>query len=495
MELKLESALTGPDDAAIPADSVTLRMTAQEGLLPLSRPQNVKAGDTLGWWITVHLPAASAPGTYRGILQISAGGQTLHRLPLVAEVEPFALPAPDIAMFVYHNERYFPKGGFLTAEQRAAYYRDMKEHGMNTVTVYNNPDIDGTQIDFERDRSWLLPQKRIDELNENGYILDEQEVHERAQFGLKPVMDLIAKSELVTPGQSILLLAHKAGQYGWGGIPSPALKATMDEWANHPEWPKPLYYVNDEIEGHPDRIAAARKIFDRLKELRLPLTTVSANIAVKETGHDYNVWIQLEKRITPEMAQQARDHDAQLWVYNCNMDARNTQLTRALFGLWAYRSGIKGVGLWGYYDAKNWYADADGTIHGRNGRFGLSRICPSPAGPIPTLSWETTREGAKDYRYAMLFDQLLARLKEKAAADTADEGLQRLVDSAVRARKSLLESIPVDAMAPLGSNPYGAAVDQFIPVLGMSGDPRLTSEQKRVGLASYIRRMDAALKE
>ncbi len=494
VELRAEGALTGPDGATIPADAVTIRMTAEQALLPLARPRALQAGETLGWWVTVRLPGTAKAGSYRGMLKVIEAGQTLRQLPLIVEVEPFTLPEPKIAMFVYHNERYFPKGGFLNAELRSAYYRDMKEHGMNTVTVYNNPDVDGKAIDLDHDRSWLIKPERIAEMNKRGYLLDEQEVSERYRFGLRPVMELIHRSGLVAPQQPILLLAHKAGIYNWGGIPSEALKAMMDEWL--PQWPKPLYYVNDEVEGHPDRIEAARKVFDRLKELDLPLTTVSANIAVKELGHDYNVWIQLEKRITPEMKQFAKEYQAQLWAYNCNMHAENTQLTRALFGLWAYRSGVEGVGLWAYYDAMNWYADRDGKIHGTNGRFSLARVCPSPDGPIPTVSWETTREGVKDYRYAMLFDDLLARLEKEAGrsglAQARKEQLATLLDTTRRVRKSLIDSIPFDAMAPIGSSPYGAAISAFIPVLGM-GDARLVSEQKRAGLAAAIRAMTAAL--
>lgn len=527
LRLKEDLLLLGND--RIPADQVVVRMVADQALLPLSKPRDAKAGENVGWWVTVRVPEQTVAGVYRGELQLLLGDKVARTIPLAVRVEQFTLPAPAIPMFVYHNERYFPSG-FLSAEMRQAYYDDMREHGMNTVTVYNTPDVDGKRIDFDRDYTWEINQERIDEMNKRGYSLTAQEVEERFQFGLNQVLPMIEKSGLTRAGHPVLWLTHKMGRYAWGDMPTPVLQESVDKWLANKGWPKPLLYVIDEPEGHPDRIAAARRALDRINSLNLPVQKVTANVAVKELGADYDVWIQLEKRITSEMVLKAKEYDADLWVYNCNMHTENAALTRVLFGFWAYRSGINGVGLWAYYDAMNWYADADGQVHGENGRFGFARICPSPHGPIPTISWETTREGVNDYRYAMLFDQYKDELKQRQAAlaefassglsgaerekalaesdwlpeDTSKHGavqawrkaneLGKLHAVVVRARALLIESIPLDAMSTMGAHPFAALIRDWVPVTGV-GDPRLTPENQRNNLRAYVRRMQAALAE
>lgn len=500
VQLRLRGDLADEQGRTLPKANVVIRARNTDALLPLSSPRALKRGESAGWWITVQIPDAAAPSIYRGTLEVTTSEGLLTSLPLLVRVETYQLPMPEIPMFVYHNERYFPSG-YLTPELREAYYRDMKAHGMNTVTVYNTPDVDGTTVDFDRDYTWKLTDEEIKKLNDNNLAIDRDEVERRFQFGLNRVIPLIRKSGLADSKQPIPWLVHKQGLYGWGDMPSPALKESVEKWRSN-DWPGPLLYVNDEPDGHPDRITAARQTLDRIKALDLQIPTVTANVAIEELGSDYDVWIQLERRITPEMAKAAEEHDAALWVYNCNTPTSNAQLTRALFGFWAYRAGVKGIGLWAYYDAKNWLQDSEGVIHGKNTYLsfletGLSRICPSPEGPIPTVSWETTREGVNDYRHAMLFDSLLQkceeRLKilEKEGESEKAKNLKSLVQTARHIREKLINSIPFDAMAPFGAIPYGEARD-VVPILGL-GNPHTVSEWKQKSIRAYIRRLDAAL--
>lgn len=529
VDLQLSGDLLSESGERFFKDRVTVRMVGEQALLPLSQPSRVAKGGNLGWWVTVSLPEDLEPEEYRGSLNLSVNGRVVREIPLIVRAESFELPQSDIPMFVYHNERYFPSGGFLTEELRARYYQDMREHGMNTVTVYNTPDVDGKNVDFDRDYTWKISDERIEQMNKGGYQLTREEVDGRHEFGLNRVMPLIQNSGLTDAGLPVLWLTHKGGIYGWGDMPSPVLESSVNQWLDHKEWPKPLLYVLDEPEGHPDRIAAARRALDRIKKLDLPVPTVTANVAVKELGSDYDVWIQLEKRINPEMVAQAREYNADLWVYNCNMYTGNAALTRILFGFWAYRSGVNGVGLWAYYDSKEWYMDEVGQVHGQNGRFGFSRVCPSPQGPVPTISWETTREGVNDYRYAMLFDQLMEEAqkradeyagrseealseedKERLAAEPdwtpedpgkseivrlyrKSEELKKLHQVGKRARSKLIESIPMDAMSTMGAHPFSANISGWVPVTGL-GDPRLIPEQQRKNLRAYIRRLDQALR-
>lgn len=540
---ELVAELVGPDGKSLPAESVTIRNIEGE-LLPLMRPRSVMAGQNLGWWITVHATADTSPGLYMGTVNLKADGSSIRQIALQVRVESFVLPEPDITMGVYHNERYFPAANMLTKELRAAYYRDIREHGMNTVTVYNNPHAKGDTLDYSRNYASDPAVVDVDALNKRGYQVTEQEIEERFEWGLEDVMPMIAEAGLGSPEHPLLWLHQKPGNYGWGGMPAKPLQDALTHWLDRTEWPAPLLYVQDEPNGYPDRIADARRILDNLKDWNIPVPTVTADVAVEELGEDYDIWIQLERRVTPEMHISAKEKGAKLWAYNCNMPTDNAPFTRALFGFWAYRANVGGVLLWAYYDGLTWYMDEDGNVHGKNGPFGLGRICPSPDGPIPTVSWETSREGIDDYRYAMLFDKLIEKLVERgealrreAVAELDDKAITKinadlkrlerkitdetppiawsptddseaaaeekyqqahqiefLVKHATQARQQVIASVPSDAMSALAAVPYITANSQFYPELG-AGDRRTSADAKRRILRGYIRRMHQALDE
>ncbi len=538
VDLRLSASLSGPDGATLPADTVTIRSLAPQALLPISRPRSVAAGKNLGWWLTARIPDEAKPGLYSGTLTIESGGKAVATLPYRLNVAPYRLPAPDATFLAYHAEAYLPQG-YLTKELRDAYYRDMAEHGMNSVTIYSTPDVDGKKIDFDRELRMSFVKGEAREKIKERYRWSEDDIEERAQWGLNQVMPLILKNGLASKEHPPMWLPLKIGGYTFGDMPGPALKASSAHWLSRKDWPEPLLYVIDEPAEIPERVEHARTALTRIKGLEVPLKTVTANVDVEELGHLYDVWIMGADRITEELTAKARTEEAELWAYACNIPADNSQFSRAMYGFWAYRTGIKGVAIWAYYDARIWYADQEGTVHGKNGNSNLSRVCVAPDGPIPTTSWEATREGINDYRHAMLFDQLIEEASQKAeklekeatsklpaeaiaALDAAlrpskkpeDEAkaaawkattpeeestAQRYLDGKALAakvktakgwRRKLITSIPFDAMAPLKDTP--SSVIGWVPALG-AGDPYLSSEHKRNSIRGYIRFLSEAL--
>ncbi len=534
--LRPAGSLVHESGTQIGGELIEVRMVAEQALLPQSRPRQLRAGENLAWWVTVKVPESTPAGLYRGELELTGAKGTIERLPFEVNVEAFKLPKLDIPAFIYHNESYFPAGNYLTAELRKAYYDDMKAHGMTTVTVYNTPGMKEGKPDLTRDYKYdqLSPEK-LGEAKKRIRI-GEEEWKERLDFGLEEVMGLITDSELVEEGMPVVWLAVQEGKHPWGDLPSPLLEETISLWLGKKEWPRPLLYVHDEPDGKPDRIAAAKKALERIAKLKLPVKTVTAGVPPDELGAAYDIWIQAEHTVTEKMLQEANSHEAQLWTYNCNIPNHHAIFTRIFFGFWAYRTEVKGIGLWAYYDAREWYADKEGVVHGKSM---LSRICPSPNGPIPTTSWEAVREGVNDYRHALLFDRLLKEASGRVdaarsrvakmvseeqltrwfpksgteAAATADQEiseldpsvreiveayrqwrpLEEMVERCQLVRKHVLTSIPYDAMAPMGGLPWSEANGRFIPVIGL-GDPILAPEQKRASLRSSIRQLDLLLK-
>jgi hypothetical protein len=513
--------LAGPDGARIPQKDIVIRRLDAE-LLPLSRPRNVKANEMLAWWSTVKSEQTTPAGLYRGELQLTAAGEEIGRLPLEVEVLDVTLPAPDIAFWAYHHETYFDEH-FLTPELQKAYYRDMVEHGMNTVSVYNNADVDGSaDVDFAHNSS--------------------QKGNAQYKYGLDTIVPWILESGLCAAGQPLFYVPSRGDEkgskgYGWGGVPRDALQATLEGWQDR-NWPELVLYCGDEPYSDTGLVPRLKMVKSWFPSVRL----TTAGIEPDVLGEHYDVWIQGEASIDRDVARQARDLNAELWAYNCTAPNTNMPFARAFYGFWAYRTGVKGVTEWAYYDLPGWTADAEGNSHGDPGSR-HSRICVSPAGPIPTISWEAAREGIDDFRHAQLLrdmfpeadglheqlaeeaEQLLSeadretiderqgqqfyQIKPDAAVITwepssADEArgeqlyllsrenglLTSEIEYARRALDVVMESIPFDAMVTrTGLNYHMPKWSRWAPPMGPQGtgeNPVTITEDKRRVLVSYI---------
>ncbi|GIS59139.1 MAG: hypothetical protein CM1200mP2_13640 [Planctomycetaceae bacterium] len=193
--LRLASELVGPTGR----DSGwgCHRSPPRGGLLPLARPKTIPGGELRVWGVTLE-HARTRPGLYRGTLRSLRG--KFSELPLEVEVMDVVLPEPDIAFLMYHHEHYFPDN-MLTPELQKAYYRDMREHGMNTVPSTTTGRRGSSNINFPK--------------------LQLQVRQPRFQYGLETQMKWILESGLCATGQPVLWLPAAHG-YGWGGLPEPA---------------------------------------------------------------------------------------------------------------------------------------------------------------------------------------------------------------------------------------------------------------------------------
>ena len=398
VDLRLSGDLVGPTGARLDAQAVTVRRV-QQSLLPRTLPRDVERGGMLAWWVTVQTSRETVAGDYTGILHVTVDGQVVAEVPWQVGVMDVPLSAPRAAFLVYHHELYIPDP-FLTPALRRAYYRDMVAHGMNTVTIYNNADVDGRAVDFAHN---------------TGYAADDP----RHAYGLDATMRMIRESGLCADGQPVLWLTSRFGEkgYSWGGTPEPALKAMLREWQQR-KWPEPLFYATDEPGGTGPRAAAARELLTRIKSWGLPIRTTTAGLEPEALGKYFDVWIQGEGGVSQKSVQLARQLDAEVWTYTCHGVHQNMPFPRALYGFWAARTGVKGVASWAYYDNRQWTADARGDVSG-DPATRLSQVCVSPNGPLPTIAWEAIREGVDDYRYLQFLQDLMGQAQRLVAQLTA----------------------------------------------------------------------------
>ena len=140
------------------------------------QPLDLEAGALRQYWVTVHVPPGTPPGTYSGRLALSEEGRPAGALPFAVEVHPFTLPKAATRYNI--DKRFYGtwmentislssklqwnifQGGpiGMTSYSNACArllneYRNMAAHNMlNPWTVSfndaNNPDIEERQIDL-----------------------------------------------------------------------------------------------------------------------------------------------------------------------------------------------------------------------------------------------------------------------------------------------------------------------------------------------------------
>lgn len=525
VDLRLAGDLQSVSGQKLSQKQFTIR-ACENGVLPLSKPRSIDKGQNLAWWLTLDPNPDLPADRYTGTLQVISDDKVIRTAELVVDLLDIELPRPKASFFLWHFTGYF-RPEHATPQLRRAYYKDMAEHGMTTVTIYGTPDRDGEHVDFSKEYGY----------QKSGTPAD-------VEWGYDQSVPAILDAGLAQDGQPIILLITKEAHdgrpgYDFGSAPENVTRRILDEWFKR-KWPTPLLYVHDEP-STPERIEAVKPILERIKSWNLPVKTVTAGLDIPSLGHLYDTWIQIQFDINLETIMAAREHKADLWAYDCRVPYTNAPFDRALYGFWAYRSGVQGVGRWAYHDNEKTYIDDQGIMHGGVGPR-LSHIIPSSKGPVPTVAWEATREGVDDYRYLMLYDLTLARAKDrlqaiqseyqqrlsqddlkqlmeldkrmrtqqkkdeapidwKASTPMQAEGerlfhaarkLEQALEMAQLARKKVVDSIPADAMAVAGAVPYMQMIETLYPPLGFD-DPRTVTETKRRSLIGYLQRVRLAM--
>ncbi len=130
--------VSGPDSSALaelqPRDADELQ------------PVDIPARSLQQFWLTAHIPADAAPGSYEGTIGISAAGGPSTDLPVRVRVLPFTLAEPALEYSIYYRGRLTTDGqGSITSEakspeQFAAEMRDLVAHGVTNPTIYQSFD-------------------------------------------------------------------------------------------------------------------------------------------------------------------------------------------------------------------------------------------------------------------------------------------------------------------------------------------------------------------
>jgi hypothetical protein len=425
VRVELASDLKGRGGSAIPKAAVEVRLVDPfkewtkkdiECFLLKKDTVDIAASTTRRFWVTVHVPDDAKPGVYRSKIVIGKPitelGPDLGRLETLAgltyevevlDIRLLSAQETGMAFFMYYNTAYFagrPDGAekFITDAYQRRVFEDMRGHGMTTATVYLYPVVDGK------------------------FTLTG---HTKNHLGFIPTMETLKEAKLVTPGLPVIWLgAESYGPDVWKGV--------LDE-GRKKKWPEIVFYAVDEPgeEKRNKQVRAFMKGFNAFRskypQYGLRVTTaLGSSPGIHKVGHYYDLWIghtllaldgvggewAKERNWDTDMISEAKRLKKELWVYDCSLSPVHAEMNRYYFGIWAWTAGVKGCSHWAYFAQPY-----------------LSYAYPTEDELVPTIGWESVREGIDDYRYLATLKRLADKARaagKKQAARQADEILEQV---------------------------------------------------------------------
>jgi len=200
------------------------------------------------------------------------------------------------------------------------------------------------------------------------------------------------------------------------GGPSSAIKNRALHWfekeASQQGWPELLSYGIDEP-GYPARggHAAFGKMHEELRKIRIRTVTAMEAKAAYAYPELLDVWIIYAGQVTPELCAEAERVGAEVWTYICHLWVCMPVWERYFAGLYMWVYDLQGNTLWHHYEQSHfkhiWMRKTDKR-------------------PMPTVGWETRRDGIDDFRYLQMLEDSIAANPEKPKAREAEKWLTSL---------------------------------------------------------------------
>lgn len=409
----LDGDLTGPAGTTLPARAVRLgvvgtmarwltngaplkpgqRFERRPFLIYPNQPFDLPERETRQVWLTVHAPGDQEPGRYDGTLTIRADGRSLP-VPIEVHVLPLKLPEAEPTYGMYYRHDHQPEG-YRTEDFLTRCLTDMRDHGMNSMSVYANVErtlADGSaEIDLTRDTG---------------------------RYGLTRQMALLQSAGLATAGHPLLFLAH--GKTDGTFHHEDRLVAAVDQLRRERRWPELLFYLVDEPSS-----AAQIEMAKRLNDVVHKVPGVRTTTAMGRPGEladYYDVWIVSTSAHgnLRELIALAAEKRKELWAYNCQWNGTQPANDRYYCGYYLWATGLRGNWQWCYTEEYSGSSSLKDPVPFKLPHYEdpwyVNYVLPTPEGNLPTLGWEGRREGIDDYRYLQaLRDAVAAAAKSKDA--------------------------------------------------------------------------------
>lgn len=433
--------LTGPDNASIPAEDVTVQVMGYMKKIKPSIPTDVDwwpapildfmdrvdvpQGEVQPLWVCVHAREDTPAGAYRGTVTIEATNAAAKTVELEVRVFDFAVPKEQHLLTVWGNNEATYKTLYGERYDKAMARRMFDfliDHRLAVNSLYavqsaGEPGIlDSVGYPTLSDPAEL---KRLWDAGSRwwnlGYLhpLHAKSAEMELDAYVPHFIDMIRES---------LRVADAAGwPHGHLGI-----------------------YFFDETRDFEALNRAALQVKEAFPDIALMTTGYDRSYGVKNGPIDasIDIWCPLTPRfvLDQHVIAEGRKLGKKAWWYVCCGPAGNRSLnffcqypairSRLLMGAAAWKYQPDGflyyrISGWRYYDKPidsgpltAWKAyhqpgpDGDGEL-----------ICPGPNGPLSTLQFENLRDGIEDFEYYWVLADLLKRASDAGIQTDAEQAL------------------------------------------------------------------------
>jgi len=449
-------ALAGPAGAQLPPDRIDVRQVRSQRMKTMGRSwrecpshlegagsEDLPAGRTRQYWLTVHVPQDASAGVYAGRVRVRSGKAEAAVVDLEFEVLPFALARPDTTFRVcnfanvYRYHAFNPGSGNMLAQ-----FRDIKAHGIESTGNYCRlvPHIawrDGEMIlDFDRpplDRmaSFAQTMAAFREAGLAGPVVWQFGPHHIAQIFMPHFLRECRVPWALGPAGKLKPLGELMKMQEFQAAFQAILRRTFEERERR-GWPELVPLAADEPHGFPGGVEAAMEYLKLLRAATPEGTTVQGlfvNRPEDVARFAPEVDILCVNFLSREVFEAVKRHGNRLFLYNLGTINQpwgkvcGGWKERFIYGLLAWAVGADGVDQYVYTSAGSSFDSAPaGPRYGDRGRMFLT--LQGPDGPLPTPNWEGVREGIDDRRYIATLEALIA------AHAGADGGLGEAVAKA-----------------------------------------------------------------
>ena len=357
-------------------------------------------------WMTVTVPPRTPAGLYTGTLTLTRtrpdGGESSAKqldVPVRLTVRDIHLEEASVAFFTWYNTPPVegpmgPASALPGAEE--IYLLDQRRHGMNTVATYSyaeRQDRDGVvRITYNELDAMVESVRRAGLCRSQPMILHTWsrplEIQGRGDFSV------FAGGE-----GTVNAIVEHARRSGWPGL----LFGVSDEPAKDENAARVATLLREQYAGPRRRGVRTGVATGRWGALTRPLPPDGHTL-----GELYDVWIEATHGSEwPQMHAAAAKQNAEVWMYNCWFTGAGYLQERFNAGLWTWRTGAKGNGVWSY----GWYVriDASGV-------------------PESKIAFEGRLAGVNDYRYLQTLQGTIAAGEGSGRAGAAVQGARDYLD-------------------------------------------------------------------
>lgn len=349
-------------------------------LLEPAVPFDLKADTTREFWLTVKVPDSARPGDYRGPVTVTAAGGKRWQTTLRLRVLPFKLADPERVVGMYWRDTGQPPA--VLDKQ----IRDMVAHGVRAVTIGQAPEISGVDgklvVNTDKLRAFL---RHLRQLGLRGPIPYNETYLSQIKRAV-PALD---------PDEGYVQVI-----------------TALEKVSTDPTALKLLYYPVDEIGGDDKRGELANHLCGLVARVPGATSYITVNnyASGEKWGDTFEIWcgnvdytVAQEQKLLASGKRYMRYGSS--YVNDCRQSRNNC-------GLGFYKRPAEAMYFWHYQCVTvDPFNDLDGDARDWCAAY------PGPDGtPIPTMDWESHREGIDDMRYVATLKHLAAQAQQGNAA-------------------------------------------------------------------------------